>query len=276
MSATVASRTYRKLKRAANQWLKQDARNHRRGGDGRSAGVGNWSGLHTYAAGRCESGSLAGEASVRGGISPSALEFPSLTPVIHWLEGGCERRWAAKELRNLQARIGQVEAPQLAAAARRNLLVDASCVNGEEAGDELLANVARSRGKYPSNRRMFDGLMGKVTQLGRAYRGDGDIYAEALDVAACALRIAIEGDAGGNLHPMLVGDGAGTFSPAHAVGVADKVRKALAECYQDRLLGRSSQIGGNMDWARVEGASRVVAALRREFGLEETLQVATG
>lgn len=63
---------------------------------------------------------------------------------------------------------------------------------------EFLADLQRSRTKYPKNRRMFDGLMGEIDELRRAYAGDGDIRAEAFDVAVCAFRIATEGDAGGN------------------------------------------------------------------------------
>src|SRR5690606_8291269 len=62
----------------------------------------------------------------------------------------------------------------------------------------FIADLARSRAKYPGNTRMFDGLMGEVDELRRAYGGDGDIRAEAFDVAVCAYRIATEGDAGGN------------------------------------------------------------------------------
>lgn len=63
---------------------------------------------------------------------------------------------------------------------------------------EFLADLHRSRTKYPNNARMFDGLMGELDELRRAYNGDGDIRAEALDVAVCAFRIAVEGDAGAN------------------------------------------------------------------------------
>jgi hypothetical protein len=63
---------------------------------------------------------------------------------------------------------------------------------------EFLADLERSRAKYPNNARMFDGLMGEVDELRRAYAGDGDVRAEAFDVAVCAFRIATEGDAGGN------------------------------------------------------------------------------
>jgi len=63
---------------------------------------------------------------------------------------------------------------------------------------EFLADLERSRTKYPANGRMFDGLMGEVDELRRAYAGDGDVRAEAFDVAVCAFRIATEGDAGGN------------------------------------------------------------------------------
>jgi len=63
---------------------------------------------------------------------------------------------------------------------------------------EFIADLERSRAKYPNNARMFDGLIGEVDELRRAYAGDGDIRAEAFDVAVCAFRIATEGDAGGN------------------------------------------------------------------------------
>jgi len=63
---------------------------------------------------------------------------------------------------------------------------------------EFIANLHRSRSKYPKNRRMFDALLGELDELRRAYVGDGDVRAEAFDVAVCAFRIAIEGDAGGN------------------------------------------------------------------------------
>jgi hypothetical protein len=64
---------------------------------------------------------------------------------------------------------------------------------------EFLADLTRSRTKYPKNGRMFDGLMGEIDELRRAYAGDGDMRAEAFDVAVCAYRIATEGDAGGNV-----------------------------------------------------------------------------
>ena len=64
---------------------------------------------------------------------------------------------------------------------------------------EFLADLIRSRTKYPNNARMWDGLIGEVDELSRAYAGDGDIRSEAFDVAVCAFRIATEGDAGGNI-----------------------------------------------------------------------------
>jgi hypothetical protein len=64
--------------------------------------------------------------------------------------------------------------------------------------EDFLTDLERSRTKYPKNGRMFDGLMGEVDELRRAYAGDGDVRAEAFDVAVCAFRIATEGDAGGN------------------------------------------------------------------------------
>lgn len=64
---------------------------------------------------------------------------------------------------------------------------------------EFWFDLARSKSKYPCNARMFDGLMGEVDELRKAYLGNGNIREEAFDVAACAFRIATEGDAGGNL-----------------------------------------------------------------------------
>lgn len=74
-----------------------------------------------------------------------------------------------------------------------------SKMTAEQALADFLANLQRSRTKYPMNARMFDGLMGEVDELRRAYHGDGDVRAEAFDVAVCAFRIATEGDAGGNV-----------------------------------------------------------------------------
>ena len=64
--------------------------------------------------------------------------------------------------------------------------------------DDFSSNLERSQKKYPNNRQMFDGLLGEIHELKRAYEGDGNIRSEALDVAVCAFRIAQEGDAGGN------------------------------------------------------------------------------
>lgn len=63
---------------------------------------------------------------------------------------------------------------------------------------DFIVDLSRSKSKYPNNARMFDGLLGEVDELRRAYLGDGDQRAEAFDVAVCAFRIAVEGDAGDN------------------------------------------------------------------------------
>lgn len=67
-----------------------------------------------------------------------------------------------------------------------------------EVDEAFMADLARSKAKHPGNARMLDALMGKVDELRRAYVGDGEMRAEAFDVAACAYRIATEGDSGGN------------------------------------------------------------------------------
>jgi len=43
-----------------------------------------------------------------------APALPDLTCTIHWLEGGCDPRRAADELRAYQRKMGQPEAPALA------------------------------------------------------------------------------------------------------------------------------------------------------------------
>jgi hypothetical protein len=63
---------------------------------------------------------------------------------------------------------------------------------------EFVADLERSRAKHPGIKRMFDGLLGEVHELKRAYHGDGDVRAEAFDVAVRAYRIATEGDDGNN------------------------------------------------------------------------------
>lgn len=70
----------------------------------------------------------------------------------------------------------------------------------------FLADLERSRAKHPGIAKMFDGLLGEIHELKRAYAGDGDVRAEALDVAVCAYRIATEGDQGSNEKIGLVPD----------------------------------------------------------------------
>jgi hypothetical protein len=100
----------------------------------------------------------------------------------------------------------------------------------------FLDDLNRSRAKYPGNARMFDGLMGEVDELRRAYAGDGDIRAEAFDVAVCAYRIATEGDAGGNT---LLAQPAASAEPAVWVA-ADTLYSAHPTCISS--LAYMSQI----------------------------------
>ena len=98
-----------------------------------------------------------------------------------------------EDLRNTWARLQVAEERVMEyraswQAARNALGVD----------PDFIADLMRSRTKYPGIARMFDGLMGELDELRRAYAGDGDRRAEAFDVAVCAYRIATEGDAGGN------------------------------------------------------------------------------
>jgi hypothetical protein len=70
----------------------------------------------------------------------------------------------------------------------------------------FLEDLKRSRTKYPNNGSMLDGLLGELHELKRAYKGDGDVCAEAFDVAVCAYRLAVEGDSGGNKKLDLIPD----------------------------------------------------------------------
>ncbi len=67
-----------------------------------------------------------------------------------------------------------------------------------EIDPDFVADLNRSKAKHPGNKRLFDAVLGEVHELKRAYEGDGDIRAEAFDVAVCAYRIATEGDGGEN------------------------------------------------------------------------------
>ncbi len=107
--------------------------------------------------------------------------------------GGWEKRITECRPNALQSSVRNVTALYTAPPQRPT-----EPVQGPEGMVEFLADLQRSRTKYPKNRRMFDGLMGEIDELRRAYAGDGDIRAEAFDVAVCAFRIATEGDAGGN------------------------------------------------------------------------------
>jgi hypothetical protein len=101
---------------------------------------------------------------------------------------------AVNENRNLCAKVDELE-------RRLTVPVELPTILANQENDSLSAflnNLKRSRDKYPKNNRMFDGLNGEINELRLAYAGDGNITAEALDVAVIAFRIATEGDAGGN------------------------------------------------------------------------------
>lgn len=212
----------------------------------------------------CAQQRLVGAAKVEPGPARASGGAPDLTAVIHWLEGGCDPRLAAHELRAYQRAMGQKPAPEL----DKTMLSGAqaavgNCNCSSDDGDELLTNVARSRGKYPANRRLFDALMEQIEMLARAYHGEGDTRGAALDVAANAFRIAVEGDVGGNVHWMLSSSCPGGMASPDLLKIADAARLRLSMRYEDRLRSNSSHMGGNMDWARIEGAVAVVNALRR-------------
>lgn len=70
--------------------------------------------------------------------------------------------------------------------------------SASEIDADFIADLQRSRAKHPGNKRLFDATLGEIHELKRAYKGDGDVRAEAFDVAVCAYRIATEGDGGDN------------------------------------------------------------------------------
>jgi hypothetical protein len=90
---------------------------------------------------------------------------------------------------------------------------------------DFIADLERSRAKYPNNASMLDGLCGELHELKRAYQGDGDVRAEAFDVAVCAYRLAVEGDSGGNRKLGLIPDafawGAATTARANGEALTD-------------------------------------------------------
>ena len=59
---------------------------------------------------------------------------------------------------------------------------------------DFISDLIRSKNKYPENKNMLEGLYGEISELIRAYKGDGNVRDEAFDVAVVAYRIATEGD----------------------------------------------------------------------------------
>lgn len=121
-----------------------------------------------------------------------AAPAPGDTLIMRWQDRPEFEDTAAGDMEAAMAEIADLRAHIAQRAA-----------SADGAMSDFLTDLARSRAKYPRNRTMFDGLMGEVDELVRAYHGDGDVSAEALDVAVCAFRIASDGDAGGNAHPLL-------------------------------------------------------------------------
>lgn len=72
----------------------------------------SWCYLHKGRPGSAGEFCVCGRMETFGSVPPEA---PSLWPVIRWLEGGCDPKEAAKELRLYAARLGQAE-PHVAGA----------------------------------------------------------------------------------------------------------------------------------------------------------------
>ena len=63
--------------------------------------------------------------------------------------------------------------------------------------EDVAAEVARARAKFPNNEHLLAALVEEVGELARAYldnEGHGRVYAEAIQVACMAVRIADESD----------------------------------------------------------------------------------
>jgi hypothetical protein len=60
----------------------------------------------------------------------------------------------------------------------------------------VIKELARARGKFPSSIHSFAALVEEVGELGKALisEGDGSVYAEAMQTAVMAIRVAVEGD----------------------------------------------------------------------------------
>lgn len=146
------------------------------------------------------------------------------------------------------------------------------------------ANLKRSRDKHPGIKQMFDGLLGEVHELKRAYKGDGNLQAEALDVAVCAYRIAMEGDEGGNLKldqvpdwmawnapvplPIGLGPATGKHDPLYATAV-DLVRKLRIASIS--AVQRHLRIGYNRAAYLVEAMEGTVVSFPDGAGVRQLL-----
>lgn len=147
------------------------------------------------------------------------------------------------------------------------------------------ANLKRSRDKHPGIKQMFDGLLGEVHELKRAYKGDGNLQAEALDVAVCAYRIAMEGDEGGNLKldqvpdwmawnapvplPIGLGPATGKHDPLYATAV-DLVRKLRIASIS--AVQRHLRIGYNRAAYMLEAMEGTVVSFPDGAGVRQVLQ----
>lgn len=128
---------------------------------------------------------------------------------------------------------------------------------GEPVAVEFIADLQRSRSKHPGIKKMFDGLLGEVHELKRAYQGDGDIRAEAFDVAVCAYRIATEGDEGENQKIDFVPDwmawGAASPTPEAVRKLVDEAEAAIK--FIGDLPVKVRECNGGVRFARRHEAS---------------------
>ena len=129
---------------------------------------------------------------------------------------------------------------------------------GECCCAEFRADLARSRARHPGNARMFDGLLGELHELKRAYEGDGDVRAEAFDVATVAYRIATEGDAGGNTKVGCIPDWMGWGSAAPSDPALPGAEVSVYDLPGGASLERVAQRHGPARWA-VRASGNVMA-----------------
>lgn len=197
----------------------------------------------------------------------------------HDVGGWVEDEFIPMRIISSEALFDLEEKAESAGTAAQTGLVDSA----------FTANLTRSREKHPGIKQMFDGLLGEVHELKRAYKGYGNREAEALDVAVCAYRIAMEGDEGGNLKLDQVPDWMAWNAPvplpiglAPATGKHDPLYPSAIELVRKLRLAsisavqRHLRIGYNRAAYLLEAMEGSVVSVPDEHGVRQVLPIAEG